>query len=89
MRRSEVVCPISRGDENSRDAKSEKSDTRNRMSHKSGPKRLRELLQQPSIVFSLGAHDLFTALIVEQADFETVVYSNVLKDLVQSLPPRP
>jgi 2,3-dimethylmalate lyase len=42
------------------------------MSLKSGPKRLRELLQQPGIICSLGAHDVFTALIVEQAGFETV-----------------
>ena len=42
------------------------------MSPKSGPKRLRELLQQPGIICSLGAHDVFTALIVEQAGFETV-----------------
>src|SRR5436853_4025886 len=37
-----------------------------------GPKRVRELLQQPGIIRSLGAHDVFTALIVEQAGFETV-----------------
>src|SRR5437667_9140989 len=37
-----------------------------------GPKRLRELLAQPGIIRSLGAHDVFTALIVEQAGFETV-----------------
>jgi 2-methylisocitrate lyase-like PEP mutase family enzyme len=42
------------------------------MSLKSGPKRLRELLNQPGIIRSLGAHDVFTALIVEQAGFETV-----------------
>src|SRR5215467_12974144 len=42
------------------------------MSTKSGPKRLRELLKQPGIIRSLGAHDVFTALIVEQAGFETV-----------------
>src|SRR5437870_6341945 len=36
------------------------------------PKRLRELLAQPGIIRSLGAHDVFTALIVEQAGFETV-----------------
>ena len=42
------------------------------MSPKSGPTRLRELLQQPGISCSLGAHDVFTALIVEQAGFETV-----------------
>jgi len=39
---------------------------------KSGPKRMRELLAEPGIVRSLGAHDVFTALIVEQAGFETV-----------------
>ena len=38
----------------------------------SGPKRLRELLNQPGIIRSLGAPDVFTALIVEQAGFETV-----------------
>jgi len=37
-----------------------------------GPERLRELLAQPGIIRSLGAHDVFTALIVEQAGFETV-----------------
>src|SRR5271165_6107531 len=42
------------------------------MSPKSGPKRLRELLKQPGIIRSLGAHDVFTALIVQQAGFETV-----------------
>ncbi len=38
----------------------------------SGPERLRQLLAQPGIIRSLGAHDVFTALIVEQAGFETV-----------------
>ncbi|MEO8429282.1 MAG: oxaloacetate decarboxylase [Verrucomicrobiota bacterium] len=38
----------------------------------SGPKRIRTLLSQPGIIRSLGAHDVFTALIVEQAGFETV-----------------
>lgn len=33
---------------------------------------MRELLAQPGIIRSLGAHDVFTALIVEQAGFETV-----------------
>ncbi len=33
---------------------------------------LRKLLSQPGIIRSLGAHDVFTALIVEQAGFETV-----------------
>ena len=37
-----------------------------------GPARIRELLKQPGIIRSLGAHDVFTALIVEQAGFETV-----------------
>jgi 2-methylisocitrate lyase-like PEP mutase family enzyme len=37
-----------------------------------GAARLRELLAQPGIIRSLGAHDVFTALIVEQAGFETV-----------------
>src|SRR6478752_10620986 len=37
-----------------------------------GPLRIRELLAQPGIIRSLGAHDVFTALIVEQAGFETV-----------------
>ena len=34
--------------------------------------RLRELLAAPGIIRSLGAHDVFTALIVERAGFETV-----------------
>ena len=42
------------------------------MQSTAGPKRMRELLAQPGIVRSLGAHDVFTALIVEQAGFETV-----------------
>lgn len=33
---------------------------------------LRQLLAKPGIIRSLGAHDVFTALIVEQAGFETV-----------------
>ena len=37
-----------------------------------GPQRIRQLLSQPGIIRSLGAHDVFTALIVEQAGFETV-----------------
>ena len=64
--------------ENSRGAKCEKSDTRRRMSPKSGPKRLRELLQQPGIISSLGAHDVFTALIVEQAGFYALAAVNPL-----------
>lgn len=35
-------------------------------------RRMRELLARPGIIQSLGAHDVFTALIVEQAGFETV-----------------
>src|SRR4026207_1459933 len=42
------------------------------MHKNSGPKRVRELLNKPGIIRSLGAHDVFTALIVEQAGFETV-----------------
>jgi 2,3-dimethylmalate lyase len=34
--------------------------------------RLRELLSQASIIRSLGAHDVLTALIIERAGFETV-----------------
>ncbi len=37
-----------------------------------GPTQFRELLARPGIIRSLGAHDVFTALIVEQAGFETV-----------------
>lgn len=33
---------------------------------------LRDLMKRPGIIRSLGAHDVFTALIVEQAGFETV-----------------
>jgi 2-methylisocitrate lyase-like PEP mutase family enzyme len=42
------------------------------MKSNTGPKRIRELLTRPGIVRSLGAHDVFTALIVEQAGYETV-----------------
>jgi 2,3-dimethylmalate lyase len=38
----------------------------------SGSRRIRQLLTQPGIIRSLGAHDVFMALIVEQAGFETV-----------------
>jgi 2,3-dimethylmalate lyase len=37
-----------------------------------GPARLRELLRRPGIIRSLGVHDVFTALLVEQAGFEAV-----------------
>jgi methylisocitrate lyase len=37
-----------------------------------GPQRVRELLARPGIIRSLGAHDVLTALLVEQAGFETV-----------------
>src|SRR2546428_662550 len=42
------------------------------MKTSSGPTHLRELLAQPGIIRSLGAHDVFTALVVAQAGFETV-----------------
>src|SRR5438445_12717936 len=42
------------------------------MQKSNGPQRIRELLSQPGIIRSLGAHDVFTALIVKQAGFETV-----------------
>jgi len=42
------------------------------MKKTNGPKRIRELLAKPGIIRSLGAHDVFTALIVEQCGFETV-----------------
>src|SRR5262245_25849171 len=42
------------------------------MNSSNGPKRIRELLANPGIIRSLGAHDVFSALIVEQAGFETV-----------------
>lgn len=37
-----------------------------------GPQQLRKLLNQPGVILSLGVHDVFSALIVEQAGFETV-----------------
>ncbi len=42
------------------------------MSRVDGARRLRELLDAPGIIRSLGAHDVLTALVVEQAGFETV-----------------
>jgi 2-methylisocitrate lyase-like PEP mutase family enzyme len=42
------------------------------MHTRNGPQRIRELLARPGMIRSLGAHDVFTALIVEQAGFETV-----------------
>ncbi|MCA9435628.1 MAG: isocitrate lyase/phosphoenolpyruvate mutase family protein, partial [Candidatus Omnitrophica bacterium] len=42
------------------------------MTNNKGPKQLRELLAQPGPIRSLGAHDVFTALIVEQMGFESV-----------------
>src|SRR3989441_10266445 len=42
------------------------------MAAKAATTRMRELLARPGIIRSLGAHDVFTALIVEQAGFETV-----------------
>ncbi|MGH8588497.1 MAG: carboxyvinyl-carboxyphosphonate phosphorylmutase, partial [Gammaproteobacteria bacterium] len=35
-------------------------------------RRLRELLDRPGIVRSLGAHDVLTAVLIEQAGFESV-----------------
>src|SRR5918911_1763113 len=35
-------------------------------------KRLRELLRRPGVIRSLGAHDVFTARLIEQAGLETV-----------------
>src|SRR3954454_6197595 len=35
-------------------------------------RRLRELLRQPGVIRSLGAHDVFTARLIEQAGLETV-----------------
>lgn len=42
------------------------------MKKPNGPQRIRQLLAQSGIIRSLGAHDVFTALIVEQAGLETV-----------------
>jgi methylisocitrate lyase len=42
------------------------------MHKQNGPRQIRELLARSGIIRSLGAHDVFTALIVEQAGFETV-----------------
>ncbi len=43
------------------------------MSQKTKPtRRLRELMQMPGIIRSLGAHDVLTAVLIEQAGFETV-----------------
>jgi 2-methylisocitrate lyase-like PEP mutase family enzyme len=42
------------------------------MPRPAGPRRLRELLARPGIIQSLGAHDVFTALIIEDAGFDTV-----------------
>ncbi|MFY9984523.1 MAG: isocitrate lyase/PEP mutase family protein [Chthoniobacterales bacterium] len=62
----------STGSQNRAVQKYDQSDTSTRVGPKPGPRRLRELLNQPGIIRSLGAHDVFTALIVEQAGFETV-----------------
>src|ERR1043166_9091673 len=42
-----------------------------------GPQKIRQMLARPGIIRSLGAHDVFTALIVEQAGFETVFIGGV------------
>jgi len=39
---------------------------------KNPAKQLRELIQKPGIIRSLGAHDVLTAVMIEQAGFETV-----------------
>src|SRR6185437_6517002 len=36
------------------------------------PRRLRQLLQEPGVIRSLGAHDVFTARLIEAAGLETV-----------------
>jgi 2-methylisocitrate lyase-like PEP mutase family enzyme len=38
----------------------------------SNSSKLRSLIQKPGIIRSLGAHDVFTALLIEQAGLETV-----------------
>ena len=40
--------------------------------HGKPTRRMRELMAQPGIVRSLGAHDVLTALLIEQAGFESV-----------------
>jgi len=35
-------------------------------------RRMRELLQRPGLIRSMGAHDVFTALLIQEAGFETV-----------------
>jgi 2-methylisocitrate lyase-like PEP mutase family enzyme len=42
------------------------------MKRNEGPRQLRELLARPGIIKSLGAHDVFTALIVQESGFESV-----------------
>jgi 2-methylisocitrate lyase-like PEP mutase family enzyme len=42
------------------------------MTQPNGAHRLRDLLAWPGIISSLGAHDVFSALIIEQLGFETV-----------------
>ena len=39
---------------------------------KPAARRIRELLEQPGIICSLGAHDVLTAVMIEQAGFESV-----------------
>ena len=34
--------------------------------------KLRQLLEEPGIIRSMGAHDVLTALLIERAGFETV-----------------
>lgn len=42
------------------------------MTHSRQARQLKDLLREPGIIRSLGAHDVFTALIVQEAGFETV-----------------
>jgi 2-methylisocitrate lyase-like PEP mutase family enzyme len=40
--------------------------------HKKPTRVIRELLEQPGIICTLGAHDVLSAMVIEQAGFETV-----------------
>lgn len=48
------------------------------MSKTNSPEQLKELLTQPGIVRSLGAHDVFTALLVEQMGCESAGAAGIL-----------
>src|SRR5262249_49425723 len=47
-------------------------DTKNTMTTASTTRRLRELLNGPDVIRRLGAHDVFTARLIEAAGLETV-----------------